>query len=341
MAFVQRTTAPTSDEAVYFADNPFYQAGYGMPNCTAYAYGRFWEILGSKPKLSTGNAGEWYDYTSDGYARGQTPRLGAVAVWKNPGEAGHVAIVEKINSDGSILISQSAWGGTFWWTQALEKGYAFGGSYVFQGFIYNPGSIPEPISKNDYLTQAEMQNNAIYIYWYLIQRGWTLNAIAGMLGNMQVESTINPGIWQDLDEGNTNVGFGLVQWTPASNYINWCNTQGYDYTEMDSNLQRILYELSNNLQWIETEQSPMSFSEFTQSTETARQLAYVFMRNYERPGDLKMLERGENAWYWYNYLLAVAEGGTPVTPGGNKKKKKGFNFILFNQRRKRTWTDSR
>lgn len=28
----------------WYSDNPFYQSNYGLPNCTCYAYGRFWEI---------------------------------------------------------------------------------------------------------------------------------------------------------------------------------------------------------------------------------------------------------------------------------------------------------
>ena len=32
----------------WYSDNPFYQSNYGLPNCTCYAYGRFWEI--SDPK---------------------------------------------------------------------------------------------------------------------------------------------------------------------------------------------------------------------------------------------------------------------------------------------------
>lgn len=56
--FVPRTSAPTSDNSYYYGLNPFYKSGYGMPNCTAYAYGRAYEILGSKPNLSTGNAGK-------------------------------------------------------------------------------------------------------------------------------------------------------------------------------------------------------------------------------------------------------------------------------------------
>lgn len=37
-----------------------------------------------------------------------------------------------------------------------------------------------------------MQVNARYIWAYLQAKGWTLNAVAGVLGNMQSESSINP-----------------------------------------------------------------------------------------------------------------------------------------------------
>ena len=42
------------------------------------------------------------------------------------------------------------------------------------------------------LTLEQMQVNAIYLYSALSSKGWTLNAIAGILGNMQSESSINP-----------------------------------------------------------------------------------------------------------------------------------------------------
>ena len=38
-AFVPRTETPSSDNPYYFSDlNLYYRYGYGMPNCTAYAY---------------------------------------------------------------------------------------------------------------------------------------------------------------------------------------------------------------------------------------------------------------------------------------------------------------
>lgn len=50
---------------------------------------------------------------------------------------------------------------------------------------------------NDYnssnvLTMDQMKVNATYIWNALGSQGWTLNAVAGILGNMQSESSINP-----------------------------------------------------------------------------------------------------------------------------------------------------
>lgn len=105
--FVPRLTAPsTSNRYYYSTDNPFYPA-YGMPNCTAYAFGRIYELNGSRPNLCTGNAEMWYDYNKSHnyYPYGSTPKLGAVAVWVHPG-GGHVAVVEKLKTIQLHILTQ-------------------------------------------------------------------------------------------------------------------------------------------------------------------------------------------------------------------------------------------
>ena len=49
------------------------------------------------------------------------------------------------------------------------------------------------ISSNQYLTRSQMADNARYVFNFFRKLGWTSNAICGMLGNMERESTINPG----------------------------------------------------------------------------------------------------------------------------------------------------
>ena len=345
--FVQRTTAPDESNAYYYADNPFYQSGYGLPNCTCYAWGRFYELSGTRPTLCLRNAENWYGY-SDGYSRGQTPRLGAVICWRrgvagdDSDGAGHVAIVEQINADGSIVTSNSAYGSTLFYRQTLtkESGYTWNSAYTFQGFIYNPvnfdgGStvIPTPISANRFLTEQEMQNNATYIYYYLSQRGWTMNAVAGMLGNMETESTINPGIWQNLNEG-VGPAFGLVQWDPFTKYTNWSEENGLEPSEMDSALKRIEWELENGEQYYPTTDYPETFAEFKVSTADPYYLGMAFLRNYERPADPDQTARGTQAEKWYAFLSGLG----PFTPSTTKKKR-GYNFVLFGNKpwRKRQW----
>ena len=89
---------------------------------------------------------------------------------------------------------------------------------------------------NFYLTTEQMQGNAREVLSFFEQKGWSLNAIAGICGNMQSESNINPGIWQSLQEGNYSGGFGLVQWTPATNYTNWAGANGYGITDPNGQL---------------------------------------------------------------------------------------------------------
>ena len=117
--FTPRTTAPDADDPRFTTENPFYNVGLGMPNCTAYAWGRAYEILGERPPLNIGNARYWFyneggfPQPDDRFERGQTPRLGAIAVWgaSELGPFGHVAVVEGINADGTVNLSESFWGG--------------------------------------------------------------------------------------------------------------------------------------------------------------------------------------------------------------------------------------
>lgn len=180
------------------------------------------------------------------------------------------------------------------------------------------------------LDSQQQEVNATYIYTYFKNKGWTTNAIAGMLGNMQAESSLNPGRWQSEDVGNTLGGYGLVQWTPASNYINWCS--GKDASEMDNNLDRIIYELNNGLQYYATATYPETFKEFTQSTKSPSYLAMAFLKNYERAGVEVAATRQQFAKNWYSYLNGADYDGPEDV--GSKKKKNKFKFILFNKRRR-------
>lgn len=155
------------------------------------------------------------------------------------------------------------------------------------------------ITGNRYLSLTEMQNNADIMYAFFIGKGWTVNAISAMFGNMQTESTLNPGIWENLDPFVG--GYGLVQWTPYTNYSEWAGEDWQDNGQKE--MERIIYELENHLQWISTSLYPMTFREFSQSNKPPAYLAQAFLYNYERPTVKPQPARSKQAEYWYEYLI--------------------------------------
>ena len=181
---------------------------------------------------------------------------------------------------------------------------------------------------NAYLTQDQMAVNAQYILDFFTSHGWTKNSVCGMLGNMQSESSINFGIYESLDSSSSTNGFGLVQWTPNTKYFDWASANGYGSDHVNGELQRILWEVANNEQWISTSTYPMTFQEFTQSTDTAYNLAMVFIKNYERPANPDQPIRGTQADYWYNNLTGGGGGIIPPPPPPNDVNAKIVSMLL-------------
>lgn len=191
-----------------------------------------------------------------------------------------------------------------------------------------------PYNESAHLSLEQMQLNAYYIYHYLTAKGWTVESIAATLGNMEAESSLNPGRWEGENVG-VGPGYGLVQWTPYTKYTNWCAEMGYtDPSTMDNNLARIIYELENNEQYYATDSYPETFVEYTQSTKSPYYLACAFAWNYERSevvlnGTEEQKEalrqyRGGRAEYWYTYLT---ENPPPKPPTPKKKK-----HIMYNSK---------
>lgn len=129
-----------------------------LRNCVGYVVGR-WLELGA-PQLRPINAELFIQSAQkDGLEVSQKPSLGAVAVWQGGSTqqagdgAGHVAVVEQINPDGSIVTSESGWGASrSFWTTRRVKGTGNWGEkpsrFRFLGFIVNPAVpvLPEGVN---------------------------------------------------------------------------------------------------------------------------------------------------------------------------------------------------
>lgn len=104
-----------------------YDYGY----CTWYAYNRRAQ-LGRPIGSFWGNANTWDEFArGSGYAVSNVPQVGAV-LQTNSGYYGHVAVVESVNADGSIRVSEMNYRG---WnvtsTRDIGAGEAAGYNYIY------------------------------------------------------------------------------------------------------------------------------------------------------------------------------------------------------------------
>lgn len=200
---------------------------------------------------------------------------------------------------------------------------------VRNGYVYYAG--PQNMNKAGYEEQRE--NNALVIAQIMRSYGWKDNVIAGIFGNMQVESSFNPGAYYGWAE-YSSVSFGLVQWDPTSKYEEWADENSYTpYHDIEYQCERIRRELEDGLggqylnrDWGVYAEFNISRSEFLASDESPYWLASVFAYNYERPAvvingtDAQRAElqeaRGSNAEYWYEVITGTPapDPGDPDTP---------------------------
>lgn len=169
MSFTPRLTAPDQDNPYYTKYSPYWQAGKGMPNCTAYSWGRIAELKQvtsyqdslDRVHLCRSNARKWWDYIDDGYQRGQDPAPGAVAVFEgiatnSQGEHyGHVMVVEQVDGDTVTLSGSDADvdgnGGRYFYVDTMAMDGLHDPSYHggLIGFIYAYTEVKESMRELD------------------------------------------------------------------------------------------------------------------------------------------------------------------------------------------------
>lgn len=177
-----------------------------------------------------------------------------------------------------------------------------------------------------WLSESESLNNAQMVANHFKGSDWSKEAISAMCGNMRHESSINPDMYEYGYDWADDRGYGLVQWTPRSKYWDWAVARGLDPRSGDSQLARIDYEVDNNIQWIRTDDYPLTFAEFRQNTGgwSIDYLTEAFTWNYERPnrtaGWESMPARKAFANEAYTTLdwTGSGGGGNPKPPSGSR-----------------------
>lgn len=169
--FTMRTTRPANNKNFItrgsggwntcIKGNPRYQYADALANCVGYASGRFNEIINIARETSgctyttlNCNAVNFKERAeAAGLQTGSTPRRGAIMCWGKEGDAGHVAIVERVNSNNSVYTSESGWGSSsiFWnSTRTNNNGrWGCGAGYYFRCFIYLPSDVQKAIDAEE------------------------------------------------------------------------------------------------------------------------------------------------------------------------------------------------
>ncbi|EOK16158.1 phage tail tip lysozyme [Enterococcus faecalis] len=161
----------------------------------------------------------------------------------------------------------------------------------------NDGDVPPELT-------TEKGKNAWAVWQFLKSKGYSEQAAAGILGNMDQES----GIMPDIDEGGGGPGYGLVQWTsPIAGESGRAYVQrllgqagiGGDYRNITTQLKLLDWHMHNG-QYIPSAAYPYSVSEFKALTDIGT-ATMAFEANFERPA-VTHPERIPMAQYWYNLL---------------------------------------
>lgn len=187
---------------------------------------------------------------------------------------------------------------------------------------------------------SKQQHNAEKIYNYFSALGWTLSAIAGMIGNMQLESWLSPALIQGTHRstlpnsaanlsdvpnsvminfyGSSGYGIGLVQWdgytstAPAGQkLVSFAERYGLDWFDGDTQLFRIKREVETNIQWQNGTVDGIywTWNTYITTTETPEKAAHAWRVCYEVAASGTDSTRQQNARYWYDYFQDV-----PPTP---------------------------
>ena len=198
---------------------------------------------------------------------------------------------------------------------------------------------------NYYLNTVQMQYNVDYITAWRKDNWTELTDISyfGLLGNLQQESTINPGLWQNRTVGRG--GFGIAQWTPASKLTNWLRPQGLPDYDMVGQLRWIKEYTIPYGQW-QRKAYPYNVDFMTWVTYSGDDLTWAtvcFEMCWEQAGNAQMQNRIRYAKQWADYVGSdhpIPDPG-PWTPPGPDNPAYGCNYhrtpLLYYLRRLNGW----
>ncbi len=216
-----------------------------------------------------------------------------------------------------------------------------------QPAIYNDFTVATDSRIGSYSTQEQAPtqaqlDNANKIRSFFLAQGWTLQAICGMLGNMQGESTINPAFIQATNryrlpnnaaslndvpnavmvnfykeyynDRRKAYAIGLVQWDGQNSsgeqkLVGYAIRNNFAWYDGWGQCYRIQGEYQQDSQYhffkpVRINGTQYTFANYITSTASPEELAKAWSAGYERnAGGVGF--RGTNAEWWYTYFETV------------------------------------
>lgn len=194
-----------------------------------------------------------------------------------------------------------------------------------------------------------------FVWNYFIEKIGNEYGVAGLMGNLYAESGIIPNNLQNsyntslgmTDEEYTRLtdtyayknfysdsaGYGIAQWTIRSrklglyNLWEWGVQQGIYTSISDISLQC-------DYLWQELQLDYSGVLSVLQTASSVKQASDIVLHNFENPADQSVsveVYRASLGQGYYNTFKGTS-GDLPEPEA--KKKKKGFNWVLFNARRR-------
>jgi uncharacterized membrane protein YgcG len=156
---------------------------------------------------------------------------------------------------------------------------------------------------------------AMQIMDYFVEKGLTPQQAAGITGNLQRESHLNPGISE-----SGGGGYGLAQWTGERREAlqSYAASQGQPVSDMKVQLDFLWKEM--------TTREPAALEAFKADPNmSASEAAKVFSEKFERPGVVAMNDRTNGA---EQFLAAYKNGGDKGTTADKAPAPTEFNAQL-------------
>lgn len=233
--------------------------------------------------------------------------------------------------------------------------------------IFKATNVPYGVLSFDfeeYSLSSFSQTSGLYggtpqekVWWAVLDAGYSKEAAAGVLGNIEAESSFNP----EVIEGGTGIGFGLCQWSYGrrTQLESYAASKGKDPGDINVQIEFLIGEITPgggadgyaNYQLLTY--NGYSPSDWENAT-TPEDAAIAFCWSFERPGVPRMDVRTEAARRYYEQFkdaerpaggefLQIAQetwaevcsrfttyGGTSIPPSGSQIDCSSFvTWVLY------------